>query len=212
ATGATISYPFKQEYIVARPSLTISPTRMNVFYTGVENPVSISSGGLSDAQLRPTITPPASIYRAAGGRGWAVKVPPGLKTVKIAISATIDGKVKNLGSLDFRVKRVPSPIAKIGNTDGGYISKNILLASGAIIPNMPEDFEFDLNYEVTSYSFSVVRGGDIYTRDGRGNVLTDEMKNIIRNSKRGERVWIDNITAKGPDGTRKLNSINLIVQ
>ncbi|MDP4290782.1 MAG: gliding motility protein GldM, partial [Bacteroidota bacterium] len=106
ATGATISYPFKQEYIVARPSLTISPTRMNVFYTGVENPVSISSGGLSDAQLRPTITPPATIYRAAGGRGWAVKVPPGLKTVKIAISATIDGKVKNLGSLDFRVKRV----------------------------------------------------------------------------------------------------------
>jgi gliding motility-associated protein GldM len=212
ATGAIISYPFKEEYIVARPSLTISPTKMNVFYIGVENPVSISSGGLSDAQLKPTITPPANIYRVSGGSGWAVKVPPGVKSVKITISANIGGKEKNLGGLDFRVKRVPSPIAKIGNTDGGPLSKNILIAAGAIIPNMPEDFEFDLNFEIISYTFTVVKGGDIFSREGRGNVLTDEMKNIIRSSKRGERVWIENITAKGPDGTRKLNSINLIVQ
>jgi gliding motility-associated protein GldM len=212
ATGAMISYPFKEEFLVAPPSLTISPTKMNVFYVGVENPVSISSGGLSDAQLNPTITPPATIFRTSGGKGWAVKVPPGIKTVKISISANVNGKVKNLGALDFRVKRVPSPTAKIGNTDGGPIGKNILLAAGGIIPNMPEDFEFDLNFEIVSYSFSVVRGGDIFSRDGRGNALTEEMKNIIRNSKRGERVWIDNISAKGPDGIRKLNSINLIIQ
>jgi len=210
ATGAIIRYPFKEEYLVAPPSLTISPTKMNVFYVGVENPVSISSGGLSDAQLKPTITAPATIYRAGGG--WAVKVPNGLKKVTISISATVNGKVKNLGGLDFRVKHVPSPTAKIGNTDGGPISKNVLLASGAIIPNMPEDFEFDLNFEITSFTFSVVRGGDIFSRDGKGNVLSEEMKGIIRNAKRGERVWIDNISAKGPDGTRRLNSINLQVQ
>ena len=210
ATGAVIRYPFKEEYLVAPPSLTISPTKMNVFYVGVENPVSISSGGLSDAQLKPTITAPATIYRAGGG--WAVKVPSGLKTVKISISAVVSGKVKNLGGLDFRVKRVPSPIAKIGNTDGGPIGKNILLAAGGIIPNMPEDFEFDLNFDIVSYSFSVVRGGDIFSRDGRGNALSEEMKTIIRNAKRGERIWIDNISAKGPDGIRKLNSINLVVQ
>ena len=40
ATGAVIRYPFKEEYLVAPPSLTISPTKMNVFYVGVENPVS----------------------------------------------------------------------------------------------------------------------------------------------------------------------------
>ena len=213
ATGALISYPFKQEYLVAPPTLTISPTKMNVFYIGVENPVSISAGGLSDTQLKPSITPPASIYRAAGGRGWEVKVPGSLKTAKITISAIVDGKLKNLGAMDFRVKRVPSPTAKIGNSDGGPINKNILLASGAIIPNMPEDFEFDLNFNIVSFSFSVVRGGDIYAREGRGNILSDEMKSIIRNAKRGERVWIDNIVAKGPDGgNRRLNSINLVVQ
>jgi gliding motility-associated protein GldM len=213
ATGAIISYPFKQEFLVAPPSYTISPTKMNVFYIGVENPVSISAGGIPDVQLRPSITPPASIYRAAGGRGWEVKVPGSLKTAKISISALVDGKIKNIGSLDFRVKRVPSPIAKIGNSDGGPIAKNVLLASGAIIPIMPEDFEFDLNFTIVSFSFAVVRGGDYFNRDGRGNVFTDEMKNLIRTAKRGERVWVDNIIARGPDGAnRKLNSINLIVQ
>jgi len=44
---------------------------------------------------------------------------------------------------------------------------------------MPEDFEFDLNFEITSYTFSVVRGGDIFSRDGKGNVLSEEMKGII---------------------------------
>ena len=212
ATGALISYPFKQEYLVAPPTLTISPTKMNVFYIGVENPVSISAGGLADASLRPSITSPASIFRASGG-GWAVKVPGGLKTAKITISATVDGKIKNVGSREFRVKRVPSPIAKIGNSDGGPMNKNVLLASGAIIPNMPEDFEFDLNFNIISFSFAMVRGGDLISRIGRGNVLTDEMKNIIRSAKRGEKVWIDEIIAKGPDGAnRRLNSINLIIQ
>ena len=212
ATGALISYPFKQEYLVAPPTLTISPTKMNVFYIGVDNPVSISAGGLADASLRPSITPPASIFRAAGG-GWAVKVPGGLKTAKITISATVDGKIKNVGSREFRVKRVPSPIAKIGNSDGGPMNRNVLLASGAIIPNMPEDFEFDLNFNIISFSFAMVRGGDLISRIGRGNVLTDEMKNIVRNAKRGEKVWIDEIIAKGPDGAnRRLNSINLVIQ
>ena len=213
ATGAIIKYPFKEDFIVARPTYSISPTKMNVFYTGVENPVSISAGGFSDAQLRPTITAPATISRGPGGKDWVVKVPQGLKTVKISIAASdISGKTKSLGALDFRVKRVPSPVAKIGNTDGGPITKNLLLAAGSIIPNMPEDFEFELYFRITSFTFSVVRGGDIFSRDGKGNDLTDEMKGIIKNAKHGERIWIDNINAQGPDGTRRLNSIILQVQ
>ncbi len=212
ATGAIISYPFKNEYIVAPPTLTVSPTKMNVFYIGVENPVSISAGGLSDAQLIPTITSPASISRAKGGRGWVVHVSGGAKTVKISIAAKIDGKIKNLGGMDFRIKRVPNPTAKIGNTDGGVINKNILLAAGAIIPNMPEDFEFNLNFEILSYTFLVSRGGDITTREIRGNILPQDVKNIISGMKRGERVWFENIIARGPDGNRRLNNISLVVQ
>ena len=46
-TGELKSFPFESSYIVARPSLTVSPVKMNVLYIGVDNPVSVSVPGLS---------------------------------------------------------------------------------------------------------------------------------------------------------------------
>jgi len=43
--GDTMVFHFKDEFIVAKPALIISPTKMNVFYIGVDNPVSISVPG-----------------------------------------------------------------------------------------------------------------------------------------------------------------------
>ena len=45
--GETNEYPFSGEYVVAPPSLTVAATKMNVFYIGVENPVSISVPGIA---------------------------------------------------------------------------------------------------------------------------------------------------------------------
>ena len=47
--------PFRTEYEVAAPSLVVSPTKMNVFYRGVENPVSISVAGYSATNIAPTM-------------------------------------------------------------------------------------------------------------------------------------------------------------
>ena len=88
----------------------------------------------------------------------------------------------------------------------------MLLAARAIIPRMPDDFDFDLNFEIVSYTFVGVRGGDTYERPGNGNILTQEMQNFISNCKRGERIWLENIIARGPDGNRRLGTISLIVQ
>lgn len=117
-----------------------------------------------------------------------------------------------MGSAEFRVKRVPDPKAYIANTDGGPIQKSMLLAARALIPRMPDDFDFDLTFEIISFNFVGVRGGDIFDREGKGNVLTQEMQNFIANSKRGERIWLENIMARGPDGNRKLGTISLTIQ
>src|SRR5690554_2160891 len=44
------------EYMVSAPSVVISPTKMNVFYEGVDNPVSISVPGIPSEDIRPTIS------------------------------------------------------------------------------------------------------------------------------------------------------------
>ena len=47
---------FTTEYEVAAPSLVVSPTKMNVFYRGVDNPVSISVAGYSATNISPNMT------------------------------------------------------------------------------------------------------------------------------------------------------------
>ena len=208
--GEEKSYPFEESYFVMTPSLTVAPTKMNVFYANVDNPVSIAASGIPESQISANIST-GTIKRASDGKTWVVRVPLGQKAVVTVMHN--DGKTsRNMGNADFRIKRVPDPKAYIANTDGGPVQKNMLLASRAIIPKMPDDFDFDLNFDIVSFKFVGVRGGDIYDRDGTGNMLTQEMQTFISNSKRGQRIWIEDIMARGPDGNRKLGTISLIVQ
>ena len=207
--GDLKSYPFKSDYIVAPPTLTISPTKMNVFYIGVDNPVSISAGGVADANLIPRITSGSTLTRS--GKGWIVKSQQAGKAT-ISVDAKIGDRVKSMGKMEFRVKRVPDPKPFIANSEGGNVAKNLLIAAGAIIPRMPQDFEFDLTFEISSFTFVSMRGSDIVLIEGKGNRLSEEMKKIISNAKRGGRIWLENIVAKGPDGSRPLGTISLIIQ
>lgn len=212
--GSVNQYPFSESYIVAEPSLTVAPTKMNVFYKGVENPVSISSPGIGNDLLIVDISV-GTLTKSEASDEWIVTLPEeasGMTTINV--SAEQDGNIIEMGSAEFRIKRVPSPIAKIGGIEGGPIDKNLLITAGAIIPQMPEDFEFELNFEITKFDFiATQRGGDMYIRQGEGNRLNEDMLSFIRNSRRGDKIWLENIFAKGPDGTsRRIGTINLTIK
>ncbi len=207
--GSIVATPVKFDYIVAPPSLSVSATKMNVFYIGVDNPVSISAGGVSPDQINASITN-GSISRNGGE--WVVRPDsPGKATV--SVSAKLGDRMKSMGAVEYRVKNVPDPVAYIANSNGGSVSRDLVLASGAIIPRMPADFEFNLNFTITGFNFSGNRKGDIIDYAGNGNSLTAQMKDFIRGARRGEKIILEDIFAKGPDGkTRKLNSIVLTLQ
>jgi gliding motility-associated protein GldM len=207
--GTMEAYPVKFEYIVAPPTLSVSATKMNVFYIGVDNPVSISSGGVSNDQISATISN-GTISR--NGAEWVVR-PASPGKASVAVTAKIGDRVKSMGAVEYRVKNVPSPEAFIANTNGGAVSRDLVLASGAIIPHMPADFEFNLNFLVTSFKFSGNRKGDVQDFMSNNNSLTSQMKDFIRQARRGDKIIFEDIMAKGPDGkTRKLNSIVLTLQ
>lgn len=207
--GTIVATPVKFDYIVAPPSLSVSATKMNVFYIGVDNPVSISAGGVSPDQINPSITN-GTISRSGGE--WVVR-PASPGKASVSVSAKLGDRMKSMGAVEYRVKNVPSPEAFIANTSGGAVSRDLVLASGAIIPRMPADFEFNLNFLIVSFKFSGNRKGDVYDIPGNSNSLTPAMKDFIRASRRGDKVILEDIFAKGPDGkTRKLNSIVLTLQ
>jgi len=204
--GAIKSYPFKGEYIVARPTATISPTKMNVFYIGVDNPVSISVPGVPAEKVYPSLAGPGTIVPAGAKGQYIVRVTtPG--KVMVNVSAKVGETQKSMGGMEFRVKNVPDPVAKVANKTEGKISKSILLAANAVVAKL-ENFDFDLKFSVVSFSMSVAVGNAIFTKESRSAYFTPEMINSINGLNRGQAVYFESIKAKGPDGTiRNLNPI-----
>lgn len=208
ADGTEKFYPFSSEYIVGTPSATISPTKMNVFYIGLDNPVSISVPGASNDQVIATIS---------GGGGTISKTGNGLYTVKVTtqgeatvnVSAKMGNTSRSMGSMKFRCKRVPNPVPFVANVNSGLIPKGTLIAAGGVIPRM-DGFEFEAYFNITSFTLTMSQAGDLVSLTSNSSKFTPEMLSKLNKSIKGQRVYIEDIKAKGPDGSsRSLSSIAL---
>jgi len=203
-------YPFDFHYKVESASTTISATKMNVFYIGVDNPVDILAGGVAKDQVQASITN-GTISKSKDG--WVVRVKkPGKATVNVAANVEVDGKMerKTMGSMEFRAMKIPTPTAKIAGKTGGAVSRGQLAAQVGLLADMG-DFVFDVKVLVTEYEFSYVQANGL-TKEikQKGYALSGQMKDIIRKLRPGSRATFENIKVKMPDGeTRTLSPIVL---
>ncbi len=205
----TKSYSFENEYIVAKPSATVSADKMNVFYIGVENPVTVSVPGIANEKVKPSIA--GGSMKPIGGGKYIVSVSQNGKAI-ITINAEFDGKMRAMGKSEFRVKRVPNPVPQIGGISEGFIEKGKLAAAGGIVAKLI-DFDFDLTMVVTSFTMQTIKAGDLSPKLlSKSNKFTPDMLSALNQAKRGQKFWFENITAKAPDGNRQLPSINLTIK
>lgn len=201
---------FSTTYEVAAPSLVVSATKMNVFYRGVDNPVDISVSGYSDKDIVASISG-GSLSKAASG--YIVK--PG-KDSKAVISATVtnpDGSKKTMPGVEFRVKNVPNPTPYFGgkSVSDETIPKAVLTASQGVIAKM-ENFEFDLTFDVVEYKVTMIISGTPIEKITKGPALSSDMKEMLSKAKPGQKVFIEGIKARGPDGTvRSLGGLSFKV-
>ncbi|GAB4293862.1 MAG: hypothetical protein Kow0068_18820 [Marinilabiliales bacterium] len=201
-----LKYPFYSEYQVAQGSVVISPTKMNVFYIGVDNPVEISVPGVSQDKIYPSISGGGgSIIKS--GKGYIVRVSTPTQNCMISVSAEINGKRRSMGSMNFRVKRVPDPVATCAGSKGGTIKKSLLLSQAGVKAEL-ENFDFDLNFTVVGFTVSASIGGFTQEAQCSGPRFNEKAYALMRKVDRGGKVYIEDVKAKGPDGSvRKLGSI-----
>jgi gliding motility-associated protein GldM len=203
--GGYITKTFRREYQIAKANLVVSPTKMNVFYVGVDNPVSVSIAGVPGHKVSPSMTN-GSIRKQRDGEYIVNPKRPGNSI--ISVRAEIDGVTKNMGTVQFRVRGLPDPVVKVAGKKGGRIQRNVLAAQAGVIADM-ENFEFDLEFKITKFTVSTTdRGG--YTIDSKtnGNIFTRAQQDLIKNLRRGQRLNIEDVRAIGPDGSvRPLASI-----
>ena len=216
--AGTKLYPFDGEYQVARASLVVSPTKMNVFYIlashplkdgALGNPIDVSVPGVPKDKL--SVSCDNGVVKKVKGGGWEV-YPKTTGKAKISVSAQIDGKRRNMGSLEYRVMRTPKPEPKFLGSKNKKVKKSQLLSSNAKLYAELSNFVFDIKYRITGFSVDVTQRGELVTKFAKGNKVTPEMKTLFESLQVGSVLYFTNITCKGPDGAPKsLPAVKLTV-
>ena len=186
-----------QTYTVARPSAVVSPDKMNVFYIGVPNPVSVSAPGIAKDKLRLSIT--SGSIRGADGKYTVMVSNPGTATVTVS-GELAPGKTSVLGSTLFRVKRIPPPKGQFAGKSGGSVSTANIKAQDYLIAKL-DNFDFDAKFRVTRFTLIIVKPRqDAIKLIASGDELTPAMHQAMNTITPGTTVVFTDALAVGPDG------------
>ncbi len=202
-TGEIKAYPFHAEYKVAAPSFAVSPSKMNVFYIGVPNPVDISVAGSAPNDITASITGATGSIKPLGQGKFEVTLSAGTEC-DVNLSVKTKSGSKSAGKQHFRVKKVPSPNASFaGVTGDGPVSTAELSTAGGVIPKS-DAFEFDLKFPVVSWNMSMMVNGLYIDAPATGPGVTSEQKAMLAKAKKGGRVLIENVYVMAPEGKRHI--------
>ncbi|MEO5990366.1 MAG: GldM family protein [Ferruginibacter sp.] len=199
--GQPITETKDVEYIVGTPGgAAVMLDKMNVFYIGVDNPVTIGS---------PTGWDKTQVGMSGGtitgtGSNRTVRV----STVgKASITVNADKKSTNF---EFRVKRIPNPVFKVG--PGGNRMPSVTFKNQQFCRAELENFDFDLKYNVVSATvyFSGAGFNNVVSRQLSGNnlgALSAEMAKCMP----GSQITFDQVKVSGPDGTRTIDGAGILL-
>jgi gliding motility-associated protein GldM len=209
--GRAITQPYEFQYMVGSTGASMQLDKMNVFYIGVPNPITVSAAGYSLEDVSVSI-PDATITPGAQKGQYTVETSkPG--KVFAAINAKTETGVKQVGGMEIRVKYIPDPVAKIGGKPGGSLGSNVLKAQLGIVAAL-DGFDFDARFQVTSFEFSMLpKRGELigpFKVTGAKWTTNKQVMDAIGRAKPGDKVFFEEIRAVGPDKrTRALGTVNL---
>ena len=217
--GSITRRDFKSDYTVIDPLATVSATMMNVFYAGINNPVSIAVPGVPESTISATMTN-GSLIKSADG--WIAHPTQVGATCEITVSCEMDGQRMNVGTTKFRVRKLPDPTPFItyndakGNANrykgGRPFPKASLLAAAGLDAAIDDDM-LNIDYKVVSFETVFFdQMGNAMPEISSGSHFSERQKNAIRRLQHGKRFYITKVKATGPDGvTRDISPMEVIV-
>lgn len=212
----TESQPWSFQYMVGSAGASVQLDKMNVFYIGVVNPITVTAAGYSLEDVSINI-PGAEVKATEKGKyNVTVSAATGNKTTASIVAKTATGP-KEVGKMEIRVKRIPDPIAELGGKSGTFVMPVNVFRAQLGVAAVLKGFDFEAKFQVTSFEFAYYPKRGEYTPMGvvSGPRFSDApaiMNYVQKVAKIGDQVFIDNIKAKGPDGTtRSLGNIKIIL-
>jgi len=202
-------YPFEAEYQTAKGAAVISSDNLNIIYAGIPNPFSVSVPGFPADKVNASVTA-GSFTKSAPGKFNALMDASLIgKKVNINVGVQVDNGARQIGSLEYVVKRIPDPQAQIAGYIDGDVPVNVLKTAPGITAALKDFYFQGVQFNVTSFECVYVpKRQDPKIETNNGARFTGKVADFIANLKPGDQIIFRKIRAVGPDKQpRTLNSI-----
>ncbi len=194
------------EYEVGMRSATVSADKMNVFYVGVENPISVAAAGVPSNQLK--VSCKGASMKGSGANRTVIAKSTGKAII------TLSGGGLHSTDFEFRVKRIPDPIVKLGNRVDGLMGSGEFKAQLGLLPVL-ENFDFKAKCDINSYTlFFTPKRKDTVKLNGTGNRFSGKVALAVKKAKPGDQYAFTDVKAKCPGDTvpRRVNGLTFKIR
>jgi gliding motility-associated protein GldM len=207
-TNETQSFKQEFEYEVGERSVSVSATKMNVFYMGVDNPVAVSAAGVPSNQVQVSMSGAGggSISRNGDGTFNVTVKSPTRKDEFAYINVSAPGLSEKR---EFRVKKIPDPVAKLSSSQGGVMGSGEFKAQRGLAAVL-DNFDFDARCEIMGYTLvRVPRRQDPQLEGNKAGPYGAAARGLVDQAKAGDTYYFENVKAKCPGDAagRDINSL-----
>ncbi|MCP4443458.1 MAG: hypothetical protein GY810_31530 [Aureispira sp.] len=209
-SDGTMRFMTKNDIVDGNQTFAISVDKMNVFYIGVDNPISIASS-VPTQNLSINVADNSGIsIENQGPSSYIVNATqPGSATINITNRAT-----NKTYPFQFRVKRIPDPIARLGRKTDGVMKSGEFKAQRGLTAWL-DNFDFDAKCSIQSYTMYYTRKRqdpvEIHSTGGR---FTGRIATAITSAKPGDQYAFVNVKARCPGDRagRRINGLSFQIK
>jgi gliding motility-associated protein GldM len=208
-TGKSDNFSKSFKYEVGRRSVTVSADKMNVFYVGVTNPISVAAAGVSTNALKVSCSGGGCNMTKSSNGKYNIKVSQPGATATI----TVSGGGLQATRFEYRVKRIPDPVAIVG---GGPTKRGGAMPAGTFrgqkgVAAILENFDFEARCNLQSFELTrQAKRADAVTEKQNGGTYRGRVATLVGMAKAGDTFYIDNIKARCPGDNAGRNIGSLV--
>ncbi len=187
---------------ISQNIVSIANEKMNIFYLGLDNPVSLAAEGFYARDL---------IIKTINGKitkdysnNYNFR-PDSLGRCEIILYAKVKGRLKEIGRSAFRSKNLPLPNFHIGSKE--TVKYKAELVAQEYVRAQLENFDIDVRYSIDSfkvYIYSSDTCKNFSITQNLGNKLNEEVKLKFQKLRQSDVIVFKDIYIKQPDGSPAL--------
>lgn len=207
-TGEVETFKKEFSYEVGQPSVNVAADKMNVFYVGVDNPVTVAAAGITTSNMKVSMS--GGTLKSQGKTSYIATVSKPGEAV-ITVTDTKNGKKF---PFTFRAKRIPDPIVKLGKKVDGMMGSGEFKAQPGLAAWL-ENFDFDARCQVQSYTMYYTRKRqDPVELKGTGGRFSGQVASAVKQAKPGDQYAFTDVKARCPGDSagRRVNGLTFQIR